>query len=72
MPWYNFEGPPSPQCPLLNIKIFRWIDYLILNPEIVLAPKELKLEGSSNGIRPTIYVLKGCEMIFMNPRAIKD
>ena len=46
---------------LSNRKILRFVDFQALGPKIhvALEPKVLKLEGSSFGKRPSIYVLKG-------------
>ena len=56
-------GQPSEvgNLPLSNSKILKLTDFQALDPNFVLALelKVLKLEGSSYGIRPSIYVLRG-------------
>ena len=58
MLWFNSEVR---SLPFSNNKMLRFIDFKALDPNFVLAI-ELpipKLEGSSYGMRPLIYVLKG-------------
>ena len=52
VPWYKFQ--------FLSIEILRFIDCQALAPKYILALELtiLKLEGSSFGIRPSIYVIQ--------------
>ena len=57
VPWFNFDGPPESK-----FQILRFFDFQALASEFVFAqePTVLRLEGSSFGIRDSIYILIGC------------
>ena len=59
VPWFNSDGPLKSK--VSHLKNLRFFKVQALDPKFVLAlkPRVLKLEGSSYGIRPSIYVLKG-------------
>ena len=73
LPQFKSYGPlKSDMSHLKNLILFNFQD---LDSKFVLAlkPRVLKLEGSSFGIRPIIYVLKGCfkdppPMVFIQQR----
>ena len=56
VPWFNFDGPPESK-----FQILRFFDFQALASEFVFArePTVLRLEGSSFGIRPSIYAQMG-------------
>ena len=53
--------PPAPLGLYSNSKILKFTDFQALDPNFIFAQaiKVLKFEGSSYGIRRSIYVLKG-------------
>ena len=59
-PWFNSESPVKSN--LFHLKILRFFNFQDMDPKLVLVlhPRVLKRGGSSLGIRPSIYVLKGC------------
>ena len=60
VPWLDSDGPIKSK--VFHFKNLRHFNFQALGPKFVLSlePRVLKVEGSFFGIRPSIYVLRGC------------